>query len=369
MTILIIVESPSKCQKIEKFLGKGYKCIASFGHICQLTNILVKNNFHPEFKLLKMKGKNIKNLSDSVKKASEVILATDDDREGEAIAWHICRVTKLPIATTKRIIFHEITEKAIKQAVANPTIIDMKKVHAQLGRQVLDRLVGYTVSPTLWTSDKNNKLSAGRCQTPALRIVYDNQLEIDNEPGKRVFETTGYFLKNNLEFQLTKEFESEKKMDDFLEETVNYNHKITEVPKIKQTEKKAPNPLTTSLLQQKASNELKFSPKLTMQVAQKLYEGGHITYMRTDNKRYSKEFVDKCVKFIKQKWNVGENYIKKDLDNIMLGNEKKEKGAQEAHEAIRPTNLGFLAEKLEDPRESPLLICSKKKSSGVKNFL
>lgn len=354
MAILIIVESPSKCQKIEKFLGKGYKCIASFGHICELTNILVKNNFHPEFKLLRNKNKNIKNLSESIKKASEVILATDDDREGEAIAWHICRIAKLPIATTKRIIFHEITEKAIKQAVANPTIIDMKKVHAQLGRQVLDRLVGYTVSPTLWTSDKNNKLSAGRCQTPALRIVYDNQIDIDNEPGKRVFETTGYFLKNNLEFQLTTEFESEKKVDEFLEETVNFHHKITETPKIKKTEKKAPTPFSTSLLQQKASNEIKFSPKLTMQVAQKLYEGGHITYMRTDNKRYSKEFVDKCVKFIKQKWNVGENYIKKDLDKIMLGNNKKEKGAQEAHEAIRPTNLGFLAEELDDPREKKL---------------
>tara|TARA_B100001057_G_scaffold168063_1_gene168788 strand:+ start:5220 stop:7511 length:2292 start_codon:yes stop_codon:yes gene_type:complete len=354
MTILIIVESPSKCQKIEKFLGNGYKCIASFGHICELTNILVKNNFHPEFKLLRNKNKNIKNLSESIKKASEVILATDDDREGEAIAWHICRIAKLPIATTKRIIFHEITEKAIKQAVAKPTIIDMKKVHAQLGRQVLDRLVGYTVSPTLWTSDKNNKLSAGRCQTPALRIVYDNQIDIDNEPGKRVFETTGYFLKNNLEFQLTTEFESEKKVDEFLEETVNFDHKITETPKIKKTEKKAPTPFSTSLLQQKASNEIKFSPKLTMQVAQKLYEGGHITYMRTDNKRYSKEFVDKCVKFIKEKWNVGENYIKKDLDKIMLGNNKKEKGAQEAHEAIRPTNLGFLAEQLDDPREKKL---------------
>ena len=354
MSILVIVESPSKCQKIEKFLGKGYKCIASFGHICQLTNILIKNNFHPEFKLLGNKSKNIKNLSQSIKKASEVILATDDDREGEAIAWHICRIAKLPIATTKRIIFHEITEKAIKQAVANPTVIDMKKVHAQLGRQVLDRLVGYTISPTLWTSDKNNKLSAGRCQTPALRIVYDNQVEIDNEPGKKVFETTGYFLKDDLEFQLNKEFELENEIENFLEETVNFDHKITETPKIKKTEKKAPIPFSTSLLQQKASNELKFSPKLTMQLAQKLYEGGHITYMRTDNKRYSKEFVNSCVKFIKQKWNVGENYIKKDLNKIMLGNDKKEKGAQEAHEAIRPTNLKFTGENLDDPREKKL---------------
>ena len=354
MPILVIVESPSKCQKIEKFLGKDYKCIASFGHICQLTNILIKNNFHPEFKLLGNKSKNIKNLSQSIKKASEVILATDDDREGEAIAWHICRIAKLPIATTKRIIFHEITEKAIKQAVANPTVIDMKKVHAQLGRQVLDRLVGYTISPTLWTSDKNNKLSAGRCQTPALRIVYDNQIEIDNEPGKKVFETTGYFLKDDLEFQLNKEFELEEDTEKFLEETVNFDHKITDAPKIKKTEKKAPIPFSTSLLQQKASNELKFSPKLTMQVAQKLYEGGHITYMRTDNKRYSKEFVNSCVKFIKQKWNVGVNYIKKDINKIMLGNDKKEKGAQEAHEAIRPTNLKFTAESLDDPREKKL---------------
>ena len=150
MTILIIVESPAKCKKIEGFLGKGYKCIASFGHICQLNDVKKNDNYRPEFKLSYGKNKNIKNLLENIKKATEVVLATDDDREGEAIAWHICRVANLPFATTKRIIFHEITKSAILSAMKNPTVKDMKKVHAQLGRQVLDRIVGYSISPTLW---------------------------------------------------------------------------------------------------------------------------------------------------------------------------------------------------------------------------
>ena len=200
MVKLVIVESPAKCKKIESFLGKGYKCIASFGHIYQLSDVKNNANYRPEFTLLPTKGKYIKSLRESIKKASEVILATDDDREGEAIAWHICRLAKLPVDSTKRIIFHEITKSAVQHAINNPTIIDMKKVHAQLGRQVLDRMVGFTISPVLWkqffhSGKGKSGLSAGRCQTPALRLIYDNQKEIDAAPGKKVYETIGYFYR------------------------------------------------------------------------------------------------------------------------------------------------------------------------------
>ena len=349
MTILIIVESPAKCNKIEGYLGPGYKCVASFGHICKLTDVLKKQNYHPEFKLMGAKNKYIKTLCQNIKKSKEVILATDDDREGEAIAWHICRIGNLPIATTKRIIFHEITKSAIQAAIKNPTIIDMKKVHAQLGRQILDRIVGYSISPTLWTKNKNNTLSAGRCQTPALRLVYENQLDIDSNPGNVVFETTGIFTDKNLVFCLNKEFDHDEKTETFMEETVNFEHKILPISKIKKTQKKAPLPFSTSSLQQRASNELGFSPKKTMLVAQKLYEAGHITYMRTDNKRYSKPFILNTTEYIKKNWKVDNSYIKKQMGAIMLGEGKSgDKGAQEAHEAIRPTNLEMLSENIED---------------------
>ena len=185
MTILVIVESPAKCKKIEGYLGSGYKCKASFGHIRGLSDGLkcidIGGDFKPTFTMLPGKGKYIKPLRDAVKRATEVVLATDDDREGEAIAWHICKVFKLPVATTKRIVFNEITKAAVKHAMANPRTINMAKVRAQQARQVLDRLVGFTVSPLLWrhiSRTSEQSLSAGRCQTPALRLIYDNQRDI-----------------------------------------------------------------------------------------------------------------------------------------------------------------------------------------------
>ena len=182
---LLIVESPAKCAKIEKYLGAGYKCMASFGHICELNgleNIDVSNNFKPKFTMMDSKRQQISKLRSAITKAKEVMLAADDDREGEAIAWHICQVFDLPVATTKRIIFHEITEPALKQAVSRAGIINMDVVHAQHARQVLDVLVGYRISPILWQKISQNTacgLSAGRCQTPALRLIYDNQKEIE----------------------------------------------------------------------------------------------------------------------------------------------------------------------------------------------
>jgi len=180
-TTVVIVESPAKCKKIESFLGPGYKCVASYGHMTTLKGLQdvdIQNNFKATFKIIESKQQTINRLENLVKHSDQVILATDDDREGEAIAWHICQLFNLPVKTTKRIIFHEITKSAIQKAVDNPTHINMNVVHAQQARQILDIIVGFKISPLLWshiTKQSKKGLSAGRCQTPALRIIYDNQ--------------------------------------------------------------------------------------------------------------------------------------------------------------------------------------------------
>ena len=339
--IVVVVESPAKCKKIEGFLGPGYKCVASFGHIRGikdgLKGIAIENDFTPSFKLLSEKSKYIANLRRVLRGASEVILATDDDREGEAIAWHICQVFNLPIAATKRIIFHEITSAAIKNAVAVPTRLDMDKVHAQQARQVLDLLVGFRLSPMLWrhiSYSTKNVLSAGRCQTPALRLIYDNQQDINRSPGKKKYDTTGSFTEKELDFTLNYNYEDKDKMENFLEQSVNFEH-VYKCGVPKKTTKKQPKPFTTSTLQQKASNELHFSPKQTMRSAQKLYEGGYITYMRTDSKTYSAVFLSIAEKYIEKEY--GKDYILPSITSLSV---RKGKGnAQEAHEAIRPTKI------------------------------
>lgn len=344
---LVIVESPAKCKKIESYLGKSYKVIASFGHIRSFKNGLKSinkdKNYEPTYNLLVGKQKYVKNLRENIKKASEVILATDDDREGEAIAWHICEAFNLPLDTTKRIIFHEITKPAILSALENSTFVNMDKVNAQQSRQILDIMVGYTLSPLLWkhiSRNSKSKLSAGRCQTPALRLIYEREKERKESPGKMVYDTTGNFTKKNMDFKLNKTFNTVKKMEGFLEESVSFEH-IFSKTKVNVVEKKPPLPYTTSVLQQKASNELGFSPKQTMRYAQTLYESGLITYMRTDSKTYSAEFINKAKKFIKQNFKVKNEYINKNINSITSGNKKKVKkdtNAQEAHEAIRPTD-------------------------------
>ena len=351
--ILVIVESPAKCKKIESYLGTGYKCIASFGHIREIANGLksidVKNNYDVIFKTIPSKGKYIKSLREAIKKSTEVILATDDDREGEAIAWHICKTFKLSVSSTKRIIFHEITKPAIRAAIANPTRINMDTVNAQLARQVLDLLVGFTISPILWKHISRNtegSLSAGRCQTPALRLVYEQQKLINESPGRKVYDTTGIFTKKDIGFTLNYNHDEEEKMADFLEESANFEHKYN-VTKPRETTKNPPIPFTTSALQQKASNEFNFSPKQTMKLAQTLYENGHITYMRTDSKKYSKEFVNSARKYIKKEY--GEDYISSSIGKLVNNDsgekkkskKKKDNNAQEAHEAIRPTKINI----------------------------
>jgi DNA topoisomerase-1 len=372
---LLIVESPAKCSKIENYLGAGYKCIASFGHLRELNSleaIDIKNNFKPTFVESEGKLKQISKIRNLIAKASEVLLASDDDREGEAIAWHICQLFSLPVTTTKRIIFHEITESALKNAVKNPTFINMDVVNAQIARQILDILVGYKLSPLLWKNiAKNTKtgLSAGRCQTPALRIVYDNQKEIDASPGSKVYNTVGYFTSKNLPFALNFNHEGEEAMTAFLEESVNHDHIYT-CGKPRNTIKQPPVPFTTSGIQQMASNEMHISPKETMQICQKLYEAGHITYMRTDSLTYSEDFIKLASTFITSEY--GKEYVNEKIETLSLradanananananadanadanANAKKSKKekekekednkpqAQEAHEAIRPTNI------------------------------
>ena len=349
---LVIVESPAKCSKIENYLGAGYRCMASFGHLRVLNDLKcvdIGNNFKPSFNISDSKRQQISKLKKAIGGASEVILASDDDREGEAIAWHICQLFDLPVKTTKRIIFHEITKTALQKAITKTTTINMDVVYAQQARQILDLIVGYKLSPILWQKISYNTkagLSAGRCQTPALRIVYDNQKQIDESPGKKVYQTTGKFTSKNIPFVLAHNHCSEEEMEKFLEDTVNHDHEY-ECGKKRNTTKQPPTPFTTSTLQQMSSNELRYSPKDTMRLCQTLYEGGYITYMRTDSKTYSKDFLKTATKLITDQY--GADYVSADIENMserqatkkanLKKGTKKDQNAQEAHEAIRPTKL------------------------------
>ena len=297
-----------------------------------------RGRIEPTFKVIPEKLKHVHALRREIAKAKEVILATDDDREGEGIAWHVCQVFGLPVETTKRIVFHEITKPAIQAAMSRPGRVNMNVVHAQIARQVLDYLVGFTLSPMLWSHIARNskaKLSAGRCQTPALRLVHDNQLDIDASPGKKAYNTTGFFMKHNIPYLLDHHHTAEEEAETFLEASVGFDH-IYSRKEPKASVKQAPEPLTTSGLQQAASSLLRISPKDTMKSAQKLYEAGHITYMRTDSKTYSIEFVDTVqAKIVKD---YGEEYLRSDLAALSERSSPRD-NAQEAHESIRPTKI------------------------------
>lgn len=336
-TTLIIVESPAKCKTIETYLGPGYKCVASFGHfreLASLNNIDIKHGFSLKYSIIEAKQKQVDLISKLVKTSEDVILATDDDREGEAIAWHICDYFKLNVASTKRIIFHEITQTALQSAIRNPTTVNMNIVNAQKARQVLDILVGFKITPTLWkciSTQYDSSLSAGRCQTPALRIIYDNQQEINASPGEIAYNTVGYFTSKNIQFDLNKQFATECEITDFLDGTADFSHNYSCSKPVKVI-KTSPEPFTTSRLQQVASNELRFSPKETMKTCQTLYEGGFITYMRTDSTRYSGEFFTKAQEYILTMYD--ERYIKEGFGEQLFPD-------KEAHEAIRTTNIAL----------------------------
>lgn len=353
-TSLVIVESPAKCKKIEEYLGPGYKCIASFGHLRELSslkNVNIENNFTPSYTIINntLKKKQIELIRKEIKKADEIILACDNDREGASINFHLCELFNLNINTTKRIIFNEITEQAIQAAIKNPTTIDMEMVHAQKARQILDLLVGFKVTPILWkcitNPSKDNALSAGRCQTPALRLIYDNEQEIKEAKERKVYNTTGYFTNSNLPFELSKEYDSEDAITDFLDSSSLFEHIYT-CSEPKKILKAPPDPFTTSRIQQVASNELHYSPKETMRLCQLLYEGGFITYMRTDSKTYSGEFLENVCKFIVTEYGTVSKYIGSQFDTVKNCSNIEKKSTkdtkvvtQDAHEAIRPTDI------------------------------
>lgn len=353
---LVIVESPAKCSTIEKYLGASYKCIATYGHfrtIATLKDIDINHvdGLKINYTLIEdsYKSSAIKRLKEEINAADEVLLATDDDREGEAIAWHICDFFKLPIIFTKRIIFHEITEQAIVHAAMHPTVINMNTVRSQQARQVLDLIVGFNISPVLWKlvqNSKTNSLSAGRCQTPALQLVYDNFKEFQQSKGRKVYNTTGTFTNLFLPFSLNKEFETELDAEYFLENDASHAHVFNKgINKV--LSRAPPKPFTTSGLQQTSS----YSPKETMSLCQSLYEKGLITYMRTDSTKYSAEFVDSCKLFIINTY-LTPAYLSPNIDAYVVGtttsldknknnnkNKKTNNLAQEAHEAIRPTDI------------------------------
>jgi DNA topoisomerase-1 len=366
-TTLVIVESPAKCKKIEEYLGPGYKCLATYGHLRELPslkNIDIENNFTPTYTVIDnaIKKKQIEVLRKEIKNAREVILASDDDREGEKISYCVAQLFKLDINKTKRITFNEITETAIQNAIKNPRTINIDIVNAQQARQILDILVGFKVSPMLWKfvstpKGKENALSAGRCQTPALKLIYDNDKEIKSAEERKVYNVTGYFTNSNLSFDLSPQgkYETEDQIIDFLDGSSEFSH-IYNCSQPVKVFKKQPEPFTTSRLQQVASNELHYAPKETMRICQLLYEGGYITYMRTDSKTYSGEFIESIKTHITRSYAEGEKYINENIDTMVSGSEKpepkkktkksdkveiKDSLRQEAHEAIRPTNISL----------------------------
>ena len=339
---LVIVESPAKCEKIESYLGSEYKCIASFGHLQELKSLKdidINNNFQPRFTPIQSKSKQIDYIRSKIMNAEEVILATDDDREGEAISWHICNLFNLSVTTTKRIIFHEITKPALLYSINNPTFLNMNIVNSQFGRQILDILVGYKITPILWEKiSRTKKLSAGRCQTIALRLVYDRQNEINNSKGVKSYNTTGYFTDKNIPFTLNHNFEDEKQLVKFLEDSKTHSHSLL-IENPKDSSRHPPLPFNTSTLQQSASNEYHFSPKITMQLCQKLYESGHITYMRTETKKYSSDFIKSATEFITTSYGI--NYVNSTINSIKMEESNNTSQQSQPHEAIRPTNISL----------------------------
>ena len=337
---LVIVESPAKAKTIEKFLGKAYTVRSSFGHIRDLAKknlgIDVEGGFTPQYIVPVDKKKIVKELKELASKSNMVWLATDEDREGEAIAWHLYEELGLDKDKTQRIVFHEITKDAILNALNTPRNIDTHLVNAQQARRVLDRLVGFELSPLLWKKVKPS-LSAGRVQSVAVKLIVEKEREIQNFVPKRYFRVNGYFEVQDrdgnlttLKADLSKRFDTVEQANEFLSACQNSEFTVDNI-ETKPLKKSPAPPFTTSTLQQEASRKLGFSVNQTMSVAQRLYESGKITYMRTDSVNLSKLAIATAAQQIKNSF--GDKYLKS--RNFTT----KAKGAQEAHEAIRPTYM------------------------------
>lgn len=335
---LVIVESPAKAKTIQKFLGKDFIVKSTFGHIRDLPknkiSIDIENNFTPIYEIPKEKIKIVADLKKHTKEAKTVWLASDEDREGEAISWHLTEILNLKKDKTKRIVFHEITKEAILKAIENPRSININLVNAQQARRILDRLVGYELSPLLWKKIRKN-LSAGRVQSVAVRIIVEREREIINFVPTSSFKVTATFtFKDNtgksfeIKAELNHAFKTKEEVHSFLKSCIDETFTITDIQKKPSSLNPAP-PFTTSTLQQEASRKLGFSVSQTMSIAQKLYESGYITYMRTDSVHLSDFALKAAKKEIENLY--GEKYYKGRQFQT------KSKGAQEAHEAIRPT--------------------------------
>ena len=333
---VVIVESPAKAKTIEKFLGKDYKVVSSYGHIADLPSnelgVDIEHGFKPHYLISNDKKKLVKDLKTLTSAAEMVWLASDEDREGEAIAWHLSETLKLKTENTKRIVFNSITKSAIEHAIKHPRGIDYNLVNAQQARRVLDRLVGYELSPVLWKKIKSG-LSAGRVQSVAVRLIVEREREIQDFKSHSTYKITAEFTTSEgkvLKASLPKTFDSQAEAEAFLQQNIGAQFKVASLEKKPAKKSPAP-PFTTSTLQQEAARKLHFSVSKTMTVAQRLYESGFITYMRTDSVNLSAEALNTAKNAIVQLF--GESYSQ--TRNFAT----KSKGAQEAHEAIRPTDM------------------------------
>ncbi len=345
MAKLLIVESPTKAKTISKYLGKDYVVLSSFGHVRDLPKnnigVDVEHGFTPKYVIPTKARKNVTALKKAAAKADEVYLATDEDREGEAISWHLAEILEIPEDKAKRITFHEITKTAIDAAVEHPRHLDMRMVDAQQARRVLDRLVGYSLSPLLWKKIQRG-LSAGRVQSVAVRLIVEREREREAFKKEEYWSIDGLFKKDGMEFEAGLIRANGKKIEKLdikndaeakaiVDAVAGKPFTVGEVAK-KQVKKAAPTPLTTSSLQQEANTKLGMSAKMTMMTAQRLYETGRITYMRTDSMNLADAFLHSASEFI------GKEYGKEYQLSEPRKFKTKSKGAQEAHEAIRPTD-------------------------------
>lgn len=341
MASLLIVESPAKCSKIQGFLGPGWKVIATMGHIRALDEGLdaigLERDFEPRYAFLKDKSKAIQQIKACAKEATQVYLASDDDREGEAISYSVAVLLGLPLDTTPRIVFHEITKDAIITALKNPKRLNLSRAHAQQARAILDMMIGFTISPLLWKF-VGTGLSAGRCQTPALRLVAERETSILDFKTETTWIVSGKWNSDaGFDARLEDPLEDQESAMNYLENIHNESEGIVSSVDQKNTSVSAPKPLITSTLQQEASALYSSPPKKTMQIAQRLYEAGYITYMRTDSAILSDEAKKDAEAFVRVTY--GDAYIASTGPSKQIAKKKIAGAPQEAHEAIRPTHI------------------------------